>query len=323
MDTDDRISNRLKVSDLRLLSAVVQSGGMAKAAAQLNVSQPAVSKAIAALERTLGVRLLDRNSRGVEPTPYGRAILRRGAAIFDELRQGVNDVKFLSDPTAGEVRIGSNPTSAETLLPLFIQPFCRQYPRVVLNIDLVPRVGPYMSGLRDRKYDLFIERSMVALTDDPLVADLKLEPLLHDQLVVVVGSNNRLARRRKINLAELADEPWILPKPNSWSYSALAGTFRDMGIDLPKARIIASSVPLRFYMLVEGPYITCAPLSSVQLRPNRHLLKILPVAMPVPPWPFAIFTLRNRTLSPVVERFIESARAIAKTLAIPSQLRKA
>ena len=88
MDPDDRISSRLKVSDLRLLHAVVQSGGMAKAAAQLNISQPAVSKAIAALERTLGVRLLDRNSRGVEATLYGRALLRRGARSRPCRRRG-------------------------------------------------------------------------------------------------------------------------------------------------------------------------------------------------------------------------------------------
>src|SRR5262249_54495939 len=105
MQLVDRVSQRLKLRDLRLLDAVVRWKSMAKAATQLNVTQPAVSKAIAEMEHTLGVRLLDRSRQGIEPTPYGRALLKRGAAIFDELRQGVREIEFLSDPAAGEVRI--------------------------------------------------------------------------------------------------------------------------------------------------------------------------------------------------------------------------
>src|SRR5436190_9187594 len=112
MDLDDRALRRLKLSDLRLFHAVVQRGGMAKAAAQLNISQPAVSKAIAALEYTLGVRLLERHPQGVEPTVYGRALLKGGMAAFDELEQSVKQIRFLADPTAGELRIGCEPLAS-------------------------------------------------------------------------------------------------------------------------------------------------------------------------------------------------------------------
>ena len=105
MDLDDRALRRLKLSDLRLFHAVVQRGGMAKAAAHLSISQPAVSKAIAALEHTLGVRLLERHPQGVEPTLFGRALLKGGIAVFDELKQSMKEIEFLADPTAGELRI--------------------------------------------------------------------------------------------------------------------------------------------------------------------------------------------------------------------------
>src|SRR5258707_5368930 len=101
----ERIGRQLKMRDLRILMAVVECGTMGKAAGRLAVSQPVVSKAIADLEHALGVRLLDRSRRGVEPTPCGRALIRRGVAIFDEMRQGLDEIEFLSDPTAGEVRI--------------------------------------------------------------------------------------------------------------------------------------------------------------------------------------------------------------------------
>src|SRR5882672_7875033 len=114
----ERIGRRLKLRDLRILMTVVECGTMGKAAARLAISQPVVSKAVADLEHALGVRLLDRSHGGVTPTPYGRAILHRALAAFDELRQGVKDIEFLNDPTAGEVRAGGTPPMAAALLPV-------------------------------------------------------------------------------------------------------------------------------------------------------------------------------------------------------------
>src|SRR5882724_5423138 len=107
MELIDRVAYRLKLRDLRLLDTVVRLRSMAKAAARLNISQPAVSKAIAELEHVIGVRLVDRSRQGIEPTEYGRALLDCGVAVFDDLRQGIKNIEFLANPTAGEVRIGS------------------------------------------------------------------------------------------------------------------------------------------------------------------------------------------------------------------------
>ena len=82
MPWSDRIGRRFKLRDLHILLAVVQSGSMGKAAGQLAMSQPVVSKAVSDMEHALGVRLLDRSRRGVELTTYGRAVIKRGAAVF-------------------------------------------------------------------------------------------------------------------------------------------------------------------------------------------------------------------------------------------------
>ena len=100
VDWDARIGRRVRLRELHILLIVVQSGSMAKAAEHLGISQPAVSEAIADLEAALNVRLLDRSRRGVEPTAYGGALLKYGRAAFDELRQGIKEIEFLSDPTA-------------------------------------------------------------------------------------------------------------------------------------------------------------------------------------------------------------------------------
>src|SRR5262249_17483683 len=100
------VGRQLKLRELYILSAVVQWGSMPKASDPVALSQPAVSEAIASLEATLGVRLLDRNRRGIEPTIYAQALLKRGTVVFDELKQGIREIEFLADPATGEIRIG-------------------------------------------------------------------------------------------------------------------------------------------------------------------------------------------------------------------------
>src|SRR5947209_2565723 len=105
MDWAERIGRRIKLRDLHILLAIAQHGSIVRAAQNLAISQPVVSKVLTDLAHNLGVRLLDRSRRGVQPTAYGEALIRRGMTVFDELRQGVRDIEFLADPTAGELSI--------------------------------------------------------------------------------------------------------------------------------------------------------------------------------------------------------------------------
>jgi DNA-binding transcriptional LysR family regulator len=132
MQLIDRIGRPLKLRDLHILATVAERGSMARAARELAISQPVVSKTIADLEKTLGVRLLDRSRQGIEPTPYGRALLGRGLAAFDELRQGVREIEVLADPSTGEVRVECHQALAAGLLPAIIDRLYRRYPRLIV-----------------------------------------------------------------------------------------------------------------------------------------------------------------------------------------------
>src|SRR5262245_12178179 len=134
MDPIDRIERRIKLRDVRVLLSVVQAGSMHKAAEHLGTSQPAISRAIADLEHALGVPLLDRNPRGIEPTQYGEAVIKRGLAVFDELRQSVKDIEFLSDPAVGELRIGCSEVMAAGPALAVIERVIRRRPRVQFQI---------------------------------------------------------------------------------------------------------------------------------------------------------------------------------------------
>src|SRR5262245_59351177 len=150
---DRRLSNRLKLRDLQMLLAIAQTGSMGKAAAALAISQPAISKAVSDLEHALDVRLLDRNPRGVVPTVYARALLDRGVVVFDELKQAVEQIRFLADPTSGELRIASTIAIASGFLPAVIDPLSRQYPRLTFHVSAGEASTTY-HALEERKVDL-------------------------------------------------------------------------------------------------------------------------------------------------------------------------
>jgi DNA-binding transcriptional LysR family regulator len=313
IDWDRQIGRRLKLRDLHAFFMTVQRGSMSKAAQQLGVSQPAVSEAIADLEHALGVRLLDRRPQGVEPTKYGGALLRRSAAVFDELKQSIRDIEFLADPTAGELKIGC-PESIAAILPPILESFSRQHPRVVLHVEQVSTATLELPGLRERKFDLIVALLLTPQADDGRGDDLNMEVLFDDHLVVVAGMRSRWARRRKIDLSELVNEPWILATPEEGPHRIMSEAFRARGLETPRISLMTLSVHLRANMLASGHFITTFPSSVVRLHGDRFSLKVLPVELPVRPWPVAIVTLKNRTLSPGVERFIEHVRDFTRPM---------
>src|SRR5712671_5043957 len=155
MDEHERIERRLKLHDMRVLMAVVREGSMSKAAERLGTSQPAVSRSIVDLEHSLGVRLVDRSPRGIEPTHYGRAIIKRGVAVFDELRQGVKDIEFLADPTAGELRIGCTEGVAAGPGFAVIDRLTRRHPGIVFDVRTGGAAALYRS-LANRDVELVV-----------------------------------------------------------------------------------------------------------------------------------------------------------------------
>lgn len=311
IDWESQIGRRIKLRDLHVFVAIVQRGSMAKAAVHLGVSQSAVSDVIADLEHAVGVRLLDRGPQGVEPTSYGRALLTRSLAAFDELKQGIRDIEFLADPAAGELRIGCVESLASAILLPTIERFSRQFPRAVLHVDRLTTPSLDLPTLRDRSLDLVLARIMQPVANDD---DLNVEILFDDHLVVVAGTANRWTRRHKIDLVELINEPWTLTPPGSRPYVILKEAFQARGLAMPKIHLTTFSIPLRVDLVANGPYITTLPNSVLRFNAKQFSLKALPIDLPVRPWPLAVVTMKRRTVSPVAQRFIEHARDFIRTL---------
>jgi DNA-binding transcriptional LysR family regulator len=163
--------------------------------------------------------------------------------------------------------------------------------------------------LRERKLDLLLGRIMPQVDDD-----LSVEKLFEEGLSVVVGESSPWARRRKVTLAELADGPWIFGEPDNVVRSHVSRAFHDNGIDAPRVSVVSVSMHLRLALLATGQYLSTIPNSFIRYAAGRWSLKILPVDLGLR-LPVGIFTVKNRTLSPVALNVIKHVRSVAKSAA--------
>ena len=305
----DRIGRRLKLQDLHVLMTVVQAGTMGKAAQRLNTTQPNVSRAIAELEHVFGVRLLDRHHQGITPTEYGRALLDCGTVVFDDLRQGVKNIELLADPGAGEVRIGSTNYTGETFVTAVIERLSRRHPRMTFHLvtseDDTDRLYRELS---ERNVDFVIARKRGRLGDPKLA----FETLYAPSSVVVAGSRSPWVRRRRIALAELMNEAWVLPSPEGIMGTTYLDIFHADGLDPPRIAVVATPPGARLNLVATGRFLSI--ITSVVRLSKRPEIAVLPVKLQYATAPVGLITLKNRTLGPTAQLFIDEAREVAKPL---------
>jgi DNA-binding transcriptional LysR family regulator len=257
-----------------------------------------VSKAIADMEHAVGLRLLDRTRQGTVVTSYGRALINHGTVIFDELKQAAQELEFLADPTLGELRIGSSESMAAGLLPAVIDRFSRQYPKVTLTVAQAVVATTHYRELRERSIDLLLGGS----------------PSIVARKICNPRSRTRWTQLRRLTLADLGGEQWILPPADSLPRAAVAEVFRECRLEMPRAPLTTLSIHLFLELVATGRFVAMLPRSIFQFGGRNRPLKILPIKIPTGPRPVAIMRLKNRTLSPVAKVFIDCTRAVARAM---------
>jgi DNA-binding transcriptional LysR family regulator len=310
---ESRIGRRVRLRDLHILFAVLQHGSMVKASGDLGMSQSAVSQAIAALEHALQVQLLDRTPHGVEPTMYANALLRHGRAAFDELREGIKEIEFLADPAVGEVRVGCSESISAGMLPAIIDRLSQKYPRVVVDISPSNAFKREFPELHERRTDVVLAILSRPL-EQALAEELKVEVLFNDRICLAAGAESPWTRRRKIDIADLTDTVWIMPPSGAPGEVAVSDMFQTRGLPPPRVGVRTLSVQLRNFLMRTGRFVAVLPASTLQFSADIFGLKMLPIELPLPPQQVVIVTLKKRTLSPTVDLFLDSARAVARQL---------
>lgn len=316
MRWDERVGRRIKLRDLHLLEAAARTGSLAKAAKSLGMSQPAVSYAIAEMERSLAVPLLDRTSQGVVPTAFGHALLKRSVVVFNEIRHGLNEIETLADPTRGEIRLGT----PQPMLPVttaIIDRMSQRYPNVSFHLS-VESTHVLLRELRERAIELVISRMLAPTVDD----DLSIEVLFQDELAIMAGRGNPWTKRKSVTLEQLLQGPWVLPPPDGWLHPLLQKAFGAKGLKVPSATVSTLSTHAISMLVARGPFLTVHPQTMLRVPTEHRLLSALPVSLRETRTPVGLISLKHHTLSPVAKVFAASAWEVVKELIGPQRGRR-
>ena len=202
----DRAIARLKLRQLRLLVAVGRFGSIQNAARALKISQPSATKLIQDLERDFEVNLFKRTNRGVIPTVYGNALIRRGKLILAQVSNAAQEMDDLKEGNSGRVVIGTLLAAAPNLLPNAIKTILNDRPKVAIKIVLGTN-DALMPALFSGEIDMIVGRLPAYRARTELVQ----EKLFTDRIVAVVGKQHPLAARKKLRFGQIKPFGWVLP----------------------------------------------------------------------------------------------------------------
>jgi DNA-binding transcriptional LysR family regulator len=289
----------LNLREIRAFVAVAQTGSFTRAAARLNVSQPALTVQIRRLEETLGARLFDRNSRMVTLTSVGRELLPVLHKSLADMQRVLDDARALGDGSRGTVRIACLPSFAAGRLPALIRDFRAEAPGVTFEIrDVVASMVNQL--VRAGEFDLGVTGGEV--TD----AELEILHSAQDRLMVVCPRAHPLAKKRRVTAADLAGYPLVLTAAGT-SVRAIVDTAFDEAGRTPDIACEPTYMMTAVAMVRAGLGITILPGSAPEIRAEREL-----VGRPIDDRrfvrPIALIKKRARTLPPVALAFAEALK---------------
>jgi len=304
----------MKLIQLRNFIAVIKAGTFRQAAKDLHLSQSSISKSLQQLEDELGVELLHRGARGVDPTAAGKTLLTRAKIIEAELRHARNDVQMIQGAKVGEIRVTASPTVAIGLLPRAVAAFQRARPQV--NFRISEAVYPDMlPAIRNGDIDIAI----CLVPARPRDETLNFVSLVKDRLVPAVRANHPVISARKSKLSDLLDLEWIIYRGSNTGLDVFEQTFTSNRLPLPKSTIECTSFACARSLIENGDYITLMPSQFFFDNRKSSSIVLLELDSPMRPWEVAVISRAKHELSAVCLAFLQEIERIAAGIVPPEK----
>ena len=294
-----------QLRDIEYFSVVAEHGNVGRAAEALDLSQPALSKSLRRLEKSMQAKLVKRTSKGIELTSVGAALFSQVRRLRLSLDDVTREVADLSQGRAGHLRIGIAPGFAINLLPAACATLLKEAPRVTFKVTVLDREAS-LSALRHGELDLALTTLQA-----PRHEDLVEEYLFEDESVVCASTDHRLAKKGRVTLADIAQERWVVAALNTPSPQRITQVFLDAGLPPPGIAMESNSLPLRHQLLASSDLLGFASKRVVrQATPSSRFVELrirdLTYTRRV-----GVMYRKDAYLSPAAQRFIEILKATA------------
>ena len=288
----------MDVRHLRNMLAVIEEGSLGKAAQRLNISQPALTKSIQRLEEHLGVRLFDRDARGMKPTFYADSLKGYAKAACIGMAEAESQIAALRDGTEGIFTVAGPPFVMSELLPPVLAKLAEMRPK--LQVHLVSQNRNLFTDLLDGKFSL----AVAMLYDEMPKQGLTKHWLFDDRLVVAMRPDHLLAKKRKIAAADLIDQNWVFPDSDTWSHRRLKLYFEQQGVNPPWPRFESRDPPVMKALIMASNHIGVISKLGIENDMAKGLLKGVEIDSPLMLRPIGIVTRKNEPMSPAVKTFV-------------------
>jgi DNA-binding transcriptional LysR family regulator len=299
---------KIEPRDIEYFAVVAERGHVGRAAEAVGLTQPALSKSLRRLERALGAKLVERTPKGVDLTAVGAALFFRAQRLRLSLEDLAREAADLSQGRGGQLRVGASPGLSVNLLPVACAAMLREAPQVMLKIT-VATSEIVVPALSRGELDLIVKT-------DPLTGDddLVQEHLYERAFVVLASARHKLARKKHVTLADLAQERWILAASGP-SRETLCRAFARIGLPPPTVAVESSSVPLRLHLLPSTDLLGFGPRQFFREGPSHFGLTELRVKGLSSAQSIGVSYRKDAYLSPVAQRFIAILKTTAKEIA--------
>jgi DNA-binding transcriptional LysR family regulator len=308
----NRVTNRLaslRFRHLQLVELVIGLGTLRKAAQALNITQPSATLMVRELEAVFGTTLFERSRHGMKAAPQTLALLDRVRTILSELELAASS---LGAGGAGQMlSVGALPRVMLDFVPQLVQRLYVTWPG--LRLRFVEGVASHlMRALQQGDTDCVIAR----LPHEPLasvsVEDLNAVDLYREGMCLACGPRHPFVSRRRVALADLASQEWILPPAHTEARRVFTDAFLRAGIQPPLARIESVSIISNMRLVRETPFITIAPLAAARAAEKLKLLRVLPVRLEASLSPIAFICRREKADLATIVRMRKIALECAK-----------
>lgn len=295
----------MELRDLEYFAIVAEHGHLGRAADALGLSQPALSKCMARLERALQVKLAKRTPKGLEVTAEGVALLERIRELRRNLQSVAREIKGVREGLVGHLRIGTGFAVSQRILSDAFTRLLSDAPRTKLDVRIADN-DVLIPMLHNGEIDLVLNYRQPT-------EGLVHEPLYDDEFVVVASSAHPLARKTHVKLSDLAEERWAFAEPTLFSHRWLPDKFRDAGLPPPLVAVESRSTALRIQIVASSRLLAFVSRSAIRESSARHEVKVLPIAGIAWPFPVAIMH-RKGDLTPALARFVDVLRLVRSEL---------
>ena len=301
------VRNRLKTRQLLLVVALAEEGNVHRAAAVLNMTQPAASKLLRELEDTLGVTLFEREPRGVRPTLYGDAIIRHARAVLGSLDQAQEELAALSSGRLGTVAIGAITSPGVRLLPAAVAAVKRRHADIRISVE-IDTSNVLLERLAQEKLDIVIGR----LSAEHDKVQLRYEPLTGEPVRAVVRAGHPLLKAKALALTDVQQAAWLVPPAGSVLRHRFELMFQRASL-APPSNVVETAAILFVTQLLEQSDMIAVVAEDVALYYARHgIVEMLPLPMDCQMDDFGIVTRADRLCSPATEVMVDALRAAAR-----------